>query len=139
MYLLDTNVVSEMRKIRSGKADPGVAAWAQSVSLVDTFLSVITIQELEIGTLLAERKDPRKGNLLREWLDRHILAEYLQRILPITLSVARRSARLHVPDPGPVRDALIAATAADHGLVIVTRNGADFRRSGVEIINPWNQ
>ena len=137
MYLLDTNVVSELRKVKAGKADRNVAAWAAEVSVGSLFLSAITVQELEIGTLLAERRDPAQGAILRAWLERHVLPAFADRILPIDGEVARRSARLHVPDPRPLRDALIAATALVHGMTVVTRNVADFEPTGVAVLDPW--
>jgi hypothetical protein len=130
MYLLDTNVVSELRKARAGKADPNVAKWAASVPVVRLFVSVIGIQELEIGVLLAERRDPRQGKILRAWLEDHVSSAFAERILPVDTAVARRSAALHVPNPRPVRDALIAATALVHGLTVVTRNVVDFESTG---------
>lgn len=138
MYLLDTNVVSELRKIRLGKADVRVAAWADSVDAADLYLSVITIQELEMGVLLLERRDAAQGTLLRTWLDAHVLPAFAGRILPVDIAVAQRSARLHVPDPRPVRDGLIAATALVHGMTVVTRNVADFEPTGVPTLNPWD-
>lgn len=139
MYLLDTNVVSELRKARAGKADPNVAAWAAAVPVGNLFVSVIAIQEIEIGVLLAERRDPRQGRLLRAWLDIHVLGAFADRILPVDVAVARRSAHLHVPRTCPVRDALIAATALVHGMTVVTRNVADFSATGVSIVNPWEE
>lgn len=137
MYLLDTNVVSELRKVRLGKADRHVAKWADSVDASDLYLSVITIQELEIGVLLSERRDPAQGAIFRTWLNAHVLPAFAGRILSIDTAVAQRSARLHVPDPRPVRDGLIAATALVHGMTVVTRNVADFEPAGVAILNPW--
>lgn len=137
MYLLDTNVISEIRKARAGKANRHVAAWAAALQVTDLFVSVVTIQELEVSVLLAERRDPPQGALLRAWLDVHVLSAFEDRILPIDTPIARRSARLHVPDTRPVRDALIAATALVHGMKVVTRNVADFEPTGVEIVNPW--
>jgi len=137
MYLLDTNVISELRKVRSGKADERVAAWADSVDTPDLFLSAITILELEIGVLLAERRDPTQGALLRAWLDRHVVPAFAGRVLPVDTATALRSARLHVPDPRPLRDSFIAATALVHGMTIVTRNVRDFEPSGVSIFDPW--
>jgi predicted nucleic acid-binding protein len=139
MYLLDTNVVSELRKIRLGKADSHVADWADSVDASDLYLSVVTIQELEIGVLLAERRDPSQGAVFRAWLNGHVLPAFTGRILAVDTAVAQRSARLHVPDPRPVRDGLIAATALVHGMVVVTRNVADFKPTGVPTLNPWDR
>jgi len=137
MYLLDTNIVSELRKAKSGKANKKVKAWASGVSVTTMFLSVITILELEIGILLIERRDPTQGALLRTWLDGHVLPAFSDRILAVDIAVAQRCAKLHVPDPRAQRDALIAATALVHGMRVVTRNVADFEPTGVEIFNPW--
>jgi len=137
MYLLDNNVVSELRKIRLGKADSHVADWADSIDAADLYLSVITIQELEMGVLLAERRDPSQGAVFRAWLNGHVLPAFDGRILAVDLAVAQRSAQLHVPNPRPVRDGLIAATALVHGMMIVTRNVGDFEPTGVSTLNPW--
>ena len=137
MYLLDTNVVSELRKARVGKADKNVKAWADGVSATSLFLSVITILELETGILLIERRDPTQGAVLRTWLDAHVLPAFSGRILVIDVAVAQRCAKLHVPDPRADRDSLIAATALVHGMTVVTRNVLDFEPTGVEIFNPW--
>lgn len=137
MFLLDTNVVSELRKIRLGKADAHVADWADRIDATDLYLSAITIQELEIGVLLAERRDPAQGAIFRAWLNGHVLPAFTGRILAVDIAVAQLSARLHVPDPRPVRDGLIAATALVHGMTLVTRNVADFEQTGVAILNPW--
>lgn len=137
MFLLDTNVVSELRKARADRADKNVTAWAAGASAASMFVSVITVQELEIGVLLAERRDPSQGEVLRRWLEQQVLPAFGERILPVDTAVVRRSAALHVPDPRPVRDSLIAATALVHGLSVVTRNVADFAPARVEIIDPW--
>jgi len=137
MFLLDTNVVSELRKVRPGKADPGVALWADGVDAGDLYVSAITIEELEIGVLRAERRDPAAGAVLRAWMNDHVLPAFSGRILPVDTAVALRGAGLHVPDPRPVRDGLIAATALVHGMTVVTRNVDDFRPTGVDILNPW--
>jgi predicted nucleic acid-binding protein len=137
MYVLDTNVVSELRKIRLGKADSQFAIWADSIEAMDLYLSAITIQELEIGVLLAERRDPSQGAVFRLWLNGHVIPAFNGRILDVDTAVAQRSAKLHVPDPRPVRDGLIAATALVHGMTVVTRNVADFEPTGVPTLNPW--
>ncbi|NJA07410.1 type II toxin-antitoxin system VapC family toxin [Methylococcaceae bacterium WWC4] len=137
MYVLDTNVVSELRKVRIGKADANVAAWADSVDAADLFLSVITVMELELGVLSIERKDAGQGAVLRAWLEQQVLPEFSERTLPINTAVALRCAKLHVPDKRGERDALIAATALVHGMALVTRNVADFQATGVTILNPW--
>jgi len=139
MYVLDTNVVSELRKVRTGKADSGVARWAEGTRTTDLFLSVISLQELEIGILSLERKDATQGRLLRVWMEQQVLPAFAGRILPIDVAVARASAGLHVPDPRPVRDALIAATALVQGMTVVTRNVADFAATGVPLFNPWSE
>jgi predicted nucleic acid-binding protein len=137
MFVLDTNVVSELRKVRSGKADMRVMAWTNSVDAAELFVSAITIMELEIGALQVERRDASQGKLLRAWLDRHVLSEFSGRVLPIETTVAQRCARLHVPNRRSERDALIAATALVHGMRVVTRNVDDFKPTGVMIVNPW--
>ena len=137
MYVLDTNVVSELRKVRLGKADTNLTAWTQSVDAADLFVSAITIMELELGVLSIERKDATQGAMLRAWLEQHVLPEFSQRTLPIDTAVALRCARLHVPDKRSERDALIAASALVHGMTVVTRNVADFKPTGVPILNPW--
>jgi hypothetical protein len=137
MYLLDTNVVSELRKVRLGRADPGVARWADSVNASNLYLSVVTVQELEMGVLQLLRRDPVQGAVLRTWLDMQVVPAFGQRILPVDLAVAQRSAALHVPNPRPVRDGLIAATALVHSMTVVTRNVVDFRPCGVPVLNPW--
>ena len=102
------------------------------------FVSVMSIMELEVGTLLMIRRNPAQGALLRTWLDTRILPSFANRLLPMDVSVVQRCAQLHVPNPQPERDALIAATALVHGMTVVTRNTADFRASGVPVLNPWD-
>jgi predicted nucleic acid-binding protein len=137
MYLLDTNVVSELRRAKAGKADPRVMAWAASVPVISLFVSVVTVLELEWGVLRIERRDSAQGTLLRAWLEEQVLPTFSGRILPVDVAVARRCARLHVPDPCSERDALIAATALTHGLIVVTRNVVDFQPTGVGAFDPW--
>lgn len=138
MFVLDTNVVSELRKIRLGRADKNVAQWADGVDASSLYLSIITLHELEVGVLLAERRDPAQGIVLRTWLNNYVLPAFEGRILPVDLPVAKRSAALHLPNPRPILDSLIAATALVHGMTIVTRNVADFESTGVSVVNPWN-
>ena len=137
MYLLDTNVVSELRKVNTPRGNQNVAAWANTVPTASLYLSVISLLEIELGVLLAERRDPHQGIALRAWLNRQVLPAFTNRILSVDTFVARRCAGLHVPDRRPDRDSLIAATALVHGLTVVTRNVSDFAPTGVEIINPW--
>jgi predicted nucleic acid-binding protein len=135
MFLLDTNVISELR--RPDKADRNVMAWAGTIPAASFFLSAISILEIELGALLMARKDAAQGAVLRAWIDDQILPRFDGRILPVDTAVAQRCARLHVPDPRAERDALIAATAMVHGLTVVTRNVADFQPGGVAVLNPW--
>ncbi|MBV8925309.1 MAG: type II toxin-antitoxin system VapC family toxin [Bradyrhizobium sp.] len=135
MFLLDTNVISELR--RPDKADRNVIAWANALPAASFFLSAISILEIELGALMIARKDAAQGAQLRAWIDHHVLARFKGRVLAIDTAVARRCARLHVPDGRAERDALIAATALVHGLTVATRNVADFAPAGVALINPW--
>lgn len=137
MFLLDTNVVSELRKAKAGKADPNLTAWARTLVPGQLFISAITVLELETGVLRVERRDPTQGALLRAWLDGHVLPAFTGRVLPVDTAVARRCAQLHVPDPRGERDALIAASALVHGMTVATRNTADFAPTGVPLLNPW--
>jgi toxin FitB len=139
MYLLDTNVISELRKTKSGKVDDNVRGWAKKVSSAKLFLSAITILELETGVRLVERRDSKQGAMLRTWLTEKVLPAFSGKILPIDMLVAQRCASLHVPNRRPDRDALIAATALVHGLRIVTRNTADFQNTNVSLVNPWKR
>jgi toxin FitB len=137
MFILDTNVVSELRKAKSATADKNVIAWASSVPAGAMFVSVITLLELETGVLLVERRDPAQGAVLRTWLDSHVLPAFAGRVLPVDVAVAQRCAKLHVPDRRAERDALIAATALVHGMTVVTRNVGDFELTGASIFDPW--
>jgi hypothetical protein len=135
MFLLDTNVISELR--RPQRADGNVVAWAGAISAASFFLSAISILEIELGALQIARKDAAQGAVLRAWIDDQILPRFEGRILAVDTAVAQRCARLHVPDPRAERDALIAATAMVHGLTVVTRDVADFEPMGVALLNPW--
>src|SRR5437763_14912483 len=135
MYILDTHVVSELRKAK--KANQNVKKWAQPLPAASLYISVISVLELEIGILLLERRDQEQGRILRAWMDRHVLPTFSGRILAIDTAVAQRCAMLHVPNPRSDRDALIAATALVHGMTVVTRNVTDFQPMSVALVNPW--
>lgn len=137
MYLLDTNIISELRKAKSGKIDRNVNAWAKRVSPSTLFLSVVSILELEIGILLIKRRDQTQAAILRGWMEEHVLPAFERRILDVDTAVARQCAALHVPNPRSDRDALIAATALVHGMTVVTRNGDHFKSTGVPVFDPW--
>ena len=140
MYILDTNVISELRKAR--KRHQNVRKWAERLPSASLYISVISLLELEMGILLIDRRDKdrrdkEQGAILRAWMDRHVLPTFSGRILAIDTAVAQRCATLHVSNPRSDRDALIAATALVHGLTVATRNVADFERTGVGVLNPW--
>ena len=137
MFLLDTNVVSELR--RPARCNPRVLAWARGQAVTDFYLSSISILELEIGTQRLARKDLQQSETLRRWIDKVLLPQFDGRILPIDTAIAQRCAALHVPDPRSDRDALIAATALVHGMTVVTRNVQDFEPQGVTLVNPWQK
>ena len=137
MILLDTNVVSEYRKDSYGKADPRVVAWTKAQPKERLFISVITLLEVEKGALIMERRDRRQGAVLRGWIEATLIPSFDGRILPVDERVALATARLHMPNPRPVSDSLIAATAIVHGMTIATRNTGDFKGLPVGLINPW--
>lgn len=137
MFLLDTNVISELRKAGDGRADSNVTAWLGTQDAGALFISAITVMELDIGVRRIERRDSTQGAMLRGWLTERVLPEFEARVLPVDMTVALRCAGLHVPDPRSERDALIAATALVHGFTVVTRNIEDFRATGAMLLNPW--
>lgn len=137
MYLLDTNVISESRKLGSSRIDSNAARWLGEIDVEMTFVSAMTIFELERGVRQMERRDARQGAALRNWLDDRVMTTYEIRTLPLSRAVAMICAGLHIPDPKSERDAWIAATAIDAGLTLVSRNVADFAGMGVEVINPF--
>ena len=135
MFLLDTNVVSELR--RAERAAPAVLAWARTTQASELFISSIRV--LERGVMQLERRDPRQGAVLRAWLDTQVMPAFDGRVLAVDAPVARRCAALHVPDPRPERDGLIGATAMEHGFTLVTRNVGDFQIPGIKLLNPWGE
>ena len=137
MFVLDTNVVSELRKAKAKRADRNVTAWAAAVPASGLFVAAITILELETGVRLVEHRDAAQGALLRAWMDNHVMPAFAGRVLAFDTAVARRCAALHVPDRRSDRDAMIAATALVHGMTVVTRNVADFAGTGVPVLDPW--
>jgi len=136
MYILDTNVVCELRKKPFGRCDENVSTWANDVDFTTTYLSVITVLEIELGIQQIARRDKKQSNTLRTWFE-ELLVAYEHRVLPFDSSVALKTASLHVPNPMPDRDAVIAGTALVHGFIVVTRNLSDFNSTNVQLINPW--
>lgn len=138
MFVLDTNVVSALRKAGSGSANTGVLAWAASVSAGSLYISAITVLELEHGVLQLERRDRAQGAVLRRWMAAHVLPAFAGHVLPVDSAVALRCAQLHMPNRRPERDCLIAATALVHGMTVVTPNVVDFQGTGARLIDPWH-
>jgi toxin FitB len=132
-YLLDTNVVSEVRRRRP---DPHVLAWWDTVTSAEIFISALTIGEIRLGIQRLFRKDARQAELLEQWLH-GLRVTYQDHIVDVDPAIAEEWGRLNVPDPLPVIDGLLAATARIRGLTLVTRNTADLARSGVPMLNPF--
>ena len=136
MFVLDTNVISELRRGKPNQSAQ-VRSWAAGQPSSRLFLSAISILELEIGIRALERRTPPQGSTLRTWLS-GVREAFGGRILPFTVTTAPVCASLHVPDPRSEHDAMIAATAIEHGFAVVTRNVSDFVDTGVALVNPWN-
>ena len=134
MFLLDTPIAFELRKARAGRTDPGLVAWAAGVPRQNLFLSALSLLELENAALRLERRDKAAGAVLAGWIDAQLVPAFEGRILPVDAAVVRRRARLGYADS---RDGLLAATALEHGLTLVTRNSAAFRTGRVKLFNPW--
>jgi toxin FitB len=137
MFLLDTNIISESRKLGTPRIDPRAARWFGQVDVETSFISAMTIFELERGVQNMERRDAKQGSVLRRWLNDQIVTTYEHRTLPLSREVALICAGLHIPDPKSERDAWIAATAIDSELTLVSRNVGDFASMGVKLINPF--
>jgi toxin FitB len=135
-FLLDTNVVSETRRPR--RLPKPVADWFDSVDANTMFVSVATLLEIEVGVRRLERRDPRRGAVLRRWKSQSLSPAFRGRVLPVDEEVADCCAALQVPDPRPLLASIIAATAMVHKLVLVTRNVSDFARMSVSLFNPWD-
>lgn len=138
MIILDTNVVSELRKQSTGRCDNNVSQWSESIDISNTYLSVITVLEIELGIRQIERRDKTQAGVLQDWFDK-LMSVYENRLIPIDKPVALQAAALHVPDPKPERDALIASCALAHGSALATRNTKDFKHMGLKLINPWGE
>lgn len=134
-YLIDTNVISELRK--GERADPGVISWFADLAEEDVYLSVLTLGEIRRGIESIRRRDPEAGVALESWLVR-VSEAHRDRVLPVDRSIAEEWGRMNVPDPLPVVDGLIAATAKVTGLTVATRNSDDFARSGVSFVDPFS-
>ena len=137
MYLLDTDVVSELRRAASGKAYPKVVAWAASIPTELLFISALTVFGLEYGGRLKENSDPAQGSVLRLWHDTQALPAFKDRTLPVDAAVAWRCAPMHAPNPCKERDSFIAATAMVRGMTVVTCDLTDFAPTGAALFNPW--
>ncbi len=133
-YLVDTNVISEVRK--GQRCHQSVAAWWSSVAPEQIFLSVLTIGEIRKGIENVRRRDARSASALEDWLLR-IISCYRDQILAIEVDIVEEWGWMSVPDPLPVIDGLLAATAKVRGLTLVTRNIGDIARTGIDSFNPW--
>lgn len=137
MYLLDTNIVSELRKMEKGKADPNVVHWFHSVNLSDAYLSVVTLFEIRVGILQLKNRDIQQATSLQDWFENRLMPHFEQRILPIDKKVMLACATFHIPNKKSLNDSYIAATAKVHRFKVVTRNVNDFKDCGVDILNPF--
>lgn len=135
MFVLDTNVLSELRAGKPNQS-PAVRAWAARVRPEEMYLTSISVFEMEAGILRLERRSPPQGQAIRTWFDT-VRGHFAERILPFSADAALICAALHIPDPMSMADSMIAAIALEHGFTVVTRNSADFAASGVKLIDPW--
>ena len=137
MYLLDTNIISELKKLDSGKIHPQVQRWAYSINLMQTKISVVSITEIRTGILSLARKDQAQAASLDNWFTNRLLPAYRTKTLPVDAKVALIYAQLNVPNKRPINDAYIAATAIAHKLKLVTRNIQDFQGIPITLENPF--
>ena len=137
MYLLDTNIISELKKLDSGKIHPQVQRWAYSINLMQTKISVVSITEIRTGILSLTRKDQAQAASLDNWFTNRLLPAYRTRTLSVDTEVALICAQLHIPTKRPINDAYIAATAIAHNLTLVTRNVRDFQGLPLMLENPF--
>lgn len=133
MYLLDTGVVLELRKAKAGQSDPGLAAWASGIARQKLFISALNLLEIENAAARLGRKDRAAGLAVREWIDKSVMTAFEGRVLPVDAHIVRRRAQLPYAN---TRDGLLAATALEHGLTLVTRKVASFRAGRVKLLNP---
>ena len=139
MYLLDTNILSETRKIRTGKANQSVIDWLADTPEHLLYVNAVVLMEVERGILAKERKDPQQGEVLRQWFVHVVKPTFAERTFVVDENTARICAKLHIPDHTPENDAWVAASAIQHNLVLVTRNTDDFARTGVRLLNPFQE
>ncbi|WP_228777398.1 type II toxin-antitoxin system VapC family toxin [Lonepinella koalarum] len=138
MFLIDTNVISELRKIPLGDANVNVSEWAMRIPEEHIFISVVSIMEIKRGILTLQRRDPTQAKIIQQWFENIIKAQFQSRILPINLKTAEICATLHAPNKRPENDAWIAAIALEHNLTLATRNVKDFDIAELKIFNPWD-
>ena len=137
MYLLNTNIISELKKLDSGKIHPQVQRWAYSINLMQTKISVVSIIEIRTGILSLARKDQAQAASLDNWFTNRLLPAYRTRTLSVDTEVALICAQLHIPAKRPINDTYIAATAIAHNLTPVTRNVRDFQGLPLILENPF--
>ena len=135
MYLIDTNIISELRK--GSRANSSVLRWNTTVPLHAQWMSSVSLYELELGVERLKSRDHQQWEHLRYWLDRQVIPAFQGRIIPFDQEIAQLCAGLHVPNPKPERDSMIGATALVKGLIVVTRNESDFLPMGCQVLNPW--
>lgn len=138
MYLLDTNIISQIRKINAPSCPIAFKSWFDSVDLTMCYLSAITVFEVELGILQKSRKDPVQAQILRDWFENQVKTEFATRILPIDTQSALKSAGFHVPNPASLPDSLIAGVAVAYNMILVTKNAKDFIDfQDIQLFNPF--